>query len=331
MGSLAMVLWNGTIALGNVLPGSNNESFGFDSTHAAEIITPANEEEFPADDPGHYQHSSSESETASGKESSSLKWYTMITNIPNDWSLFARNTFRSESVPTIAGIAGLTGILYFADNRTYRDMNNYTTRYPRLRSWNNDLIDVGDGRYEFGFIGTFAVYGFLTDDSRTVRTASQMTEAILATGVVVQVLKHISGRESPAAATNQRGAIHLFPSLSVYQHNQPKYYSFPSGHMATTAASLTVLSENYPEVAWLQPVSYLTLGAVGASLVSKGWHWYSDFPLGIALGYSFGAIAARPNSSESEAANSVEEKPVRLSLEPALNSTGGGINIAVHF
>src|ERR1039458_3378409 len=141
MGSLAIVLWNGMIALGNVLPVSNNESFGFDSTNATEISTPGNEEEFPADAVDHYQHSSSELEAANGEESSSLKWYTMITKIPSDWSLFARNTFRSESLPTIAGIAGLTGILYFADNSTYRDMNSYATRSSRLRSWNNDFID----------------------------------------------------------------------------------------------------------------------------------------------------------------------------------------------
>jgi membrane-associated phospholipid phosphatase len=331
LGSLAIVLWNGTIALGSILPGLDNKSCNNDTTDIAERNPLIHEEEFPADSVDYYQYSSPEVEAASGEENPPLKWYTMITKLPSDWSSFASNTFRSESIPAIAGVVGLTGIFYIADNSTYQDMSNYAKGSPRLQSLNSDFIDVGDGRYELGFMGAFAVYGFLTDDSRAIRTASQMTEAFLATGAVVQVLKHISGRESPAAATSQRGTISLFPSLSAYQHNQPKYYSFPSGHIATTSASLTVLCENFPEVTWLQPVSYLTLGAVGASLVSKGMHWYSDLPLGVALGYSFGAIAARTTSSGSEARNSVDGKPYELSLEPAFNSSGAGINIAVHF
>jgi len=63
---------------------------------------------------------------------------------------------------------------------------------------------------------------FLTDDSRTVPHGSQNDRSKSCHRAVVQVLKHISGRESPAAATNQRGAIHLFrasPFTSTYQPN----------------------------------------------------------------------------------------------------------------
>ncbi len=331
MGLLAIVLWNGTIALGNLLPRSDNESCCIDTADFAERNPVVHEEIFPADTSYYYDQSSLDVEAANGQENSPLKWYTMITNLPSDWSLFARNTFRSESIPAIAGVAGLTGVLYIADHNTYQDMNTYARRSAQVQSWNNDFVDAGNGWYEFGFIGSFAAYGFIVDDSRAIRAASQMTEAILAAGAVVQVLKHISGRESPAAATSQRGAISLFPSLSAYNKNQPKYYSFPSGHIATTAASLTVLCNNFPEAAWLQPVSYLTLGAVGASLVSKGMHWYSDLPLGVALGYSFGSIASRSSSPGSEDVSSVDGKPYKVSLEPAFNSGGGGLNIAVHF
>ena len=305
--------------------------YGIDTANAAGLNSLVHEEEFSTEVLEYYEHSPQEDGPVSAEENSPLKWYTMFTKLPSDWVLFAKNTFSSTSLPTIGGIVGLTGALYIVDNSTYHDMSIYARRSPQLRTWNSDFVDAGDGRYEFGFIGTYAVYGFILGDSRALRTASQMTEAILATGAVVQALKHISGRESPIAATSQRGAVRPFPSLFAYQHNQPKYYSFPSGHIATAAASLTVLNENFPEETWLRPISYVALGAVGESLVSKGMHWYSDLPLGVALGYSFGSIAASSNSSELYSGRPDDRKAVELSLEPAINAGGGGIDFAVRF
>jgi hypothetical protein len=257
------------------------------------------------------------------------KWYTMFTKIPTDWSLLTKRTFRAESIPILAGIAGLTGALYIIDRNTYRNTHEYERRSGHMRSLSDALISVGDGIYQVGFIGSFAVYGFITDDSHVLRSASQMTEAVLATGIVVQVMKRISGRESPIVATQDRGAVRPFPNLFDYQQHQPKYYSFPSGHIATTTAALTVLCENFPEAKWLRPVSYITVGALGGSLVSKGWHWYSDLPLGIALGYSFGIIAAHPE--ELDVKKSTEDNSLDLGLAPRFMSNGAELEMTVHF
>jgi hypothetical protein len=262
-----------------------------------------------------------------GQGNAMPKWYTMFTKIPTDWSLLAKRTFRTESIPTLAGIAGITGVLYVVDRNAYRDTHEYERRSGHMRSLSDALISVGDGIYQLGFIGSFAVYGFITDDSRALRSASQMAEAALATGIVVQVMKRISGRESPIVATQDRGAVRPFPNLFDYQQHQPRYYSFPSGHIATTTALLTVLCENFPEAKWLRPVSYITVGAVGESLVSKGWHWYSDLPLGIALGYSFGMIAAHPEGLDVKESTEAPD----LSLAPKFMSNGAELEMTVHF
>lgn len=257
------------------------------------------------------------------------RWYTMFTRIPADWSTLARRTFRSESIPTLAGVAGITGILYMVDERTYHTTHAYPRRSHHVRRLSDAIVSLGDGKYQFGFIGTLALYGFLDGDSRVLRTASQMTEAVISTGIVVQVLKRITGRESPIVATASRGAVRPFPNLTDYEHHQPKYYSFPSGHVATTTASLTVLCENFPEARWMRPVSYLAVGAVGGSLVSKGWHWYSDLPLGIALGYSLGMIAAHPEGAD--IGGITGDHSVDFFVSPAPMSNGAELDLAVHF
>lgn len=258
-----------------------------------------------------------------------VKWYTMFTKIPSDWSLFARRTFTSENIPAIAGVTALTATLYVFDENTYHDMRSYTRNSSNAQTLADAFISVGDGKYQFGFIATMAVYGLASDDSRSLRTAGRMTEAVVAAGIVVQVLKRISGRESPIVSTHERGALRPFPSLATYQHNQPRYYSFPSGHIATTTASFTVLCESFPEARWLRPVSYVVIGAVGASLVSNGWHWYSDLPLGAVLGYSFGMIAAHPEwMTEKKDEN---ENSTGVRIMPMFSPDGARVALAVNF
>ena len=76
--------------------------------------------------------------------------------------------------------------------------------------------------------------------------------------------------------------------------HQPNYYSFPSGHIGTEIAAVTVIAENYPEVWWIRPLGYAGAACLASGLAGLQYHWWSDYPLGIALGYVFGMIAAHP-------------------------------------
>ena len=72
------------------------------------------------------------------------------------------------------------------------------------------------------------------------------------------------------------------------------------------------------------------IGALGVGLVAKGMHWYSDLPLGLALGYIFGKTAANPEGSEiSEISN---DGGVKVSVTPSFDAQGGsGVRFAVNF
>jgi hypothetical protein len=142
--------------------------------------------------------------------------------------------------------------------------------------------------------------------------------------LVIQALKRIAGRESPAQATAPGGRWRPFPNLKTYQHHQSRYYAFPSGHIATTMAALTVLAENYPENSWIRPVGYSAVGLVGLGLVGKGWHWYSDLPLGIAIGHAMGEIVAKHGGLDSP--HDLHE--TKLSVGPMLDDHGTGIQIS---
>ncbi len=254
-------------------------------------------------------------------------WYDFAVNLPRDVGSFAGLTVESRTLPTLVGVSALTAGLLATDNRTNLFSRGIYRRSRTVASLSDIFVSVGDGRTTLLLAGGLGAYGFAASDHRAVRTASQSLEALLATGVVVQTLKHIAGRESPGVATSGRGRWRPFPSFKSYDRHQSRYYAFPSGHMATTVAAVTVLTENYPEVGWLKPVGYSVVGLVGIGLADRGWHWYSDYPLGIALGYAFGKIVSHPEDE----AEMVHASDMNLTLAPMTGERGKGLMLAMHF
>ena len=104
-------------------------------------------------------------------------------------------------------------------------------------------------------------------------------------GVSTQIVKRITGRQSPSEANARGGNWHFFPSFSEFQQHTPNYDAFPSGHLATLMSSLTIFAENYPEKRWIKPVGYSLTGLVALSMINNKVHWASDYPLALAMGY----------------------------------------------
>ena len=144
----------------------------------------------------------------------------------------------------------------------------------------------------------------------------------------MQILKRIFGRESPAAATQHSGNWKLFPNLDDYQDNQPKYYAYPSGHITTLTATITVLANNFPEAKWIKPVGYTMIDVCGIGLVSRGMHWYSDLPMGIFLGYTFGNLIA-PEVKIGEHSNDPSASSLKFS--PLFLGSGMGLSLSYNF
>jgi hypothetical protein len=178
---------------------------------------------------------------------------------------------------------------------------------------NSTFYYLGDGWTHLSIATSFMAYGIIKKDNRAAQTATQLGEAIFSTGLVVQTIKRSTGRQSPFVATKDRGEWHLFPSYNTYQSFVPNYDAYPTGHMATAMATVTVIADNYPEYKFVRPLGYTLIGLLGYSMLNNGVHWASDYPLGIALGYGFAKIAVRNGRHR------VEEQPLEA---PAAHGTG---------
>lgn len=161
---------------------------------------------------------------------------------------------------------------------------------------NSAFYFLGNGTTVILIGGGLATYGLLNNDYRSLSTSLQLMESLVVTGLFVQPLKRLSGRESPFV-TEAEGRAHshwtFAPSFKEYGQNTSRYDAMPSGHLTTAMSALVVIAENYPEKVWIKPVGYSLLGLLTFEMMQSKVHWVSDYPIALLLGYVTGKNIAK--------------------------------------
>jgi membrane-associated phospholipid phosphatase len=267
--------------------------------------------------------------------------FDMITNLPSDWRDWYIQTAKVSNWPVMALVTASTAVMIVYDNQMWVPFKKLYDANPTVHTLSDDFVFMGDGKFQFGVAGIFAGYGLIAGDKRALRTASQTCEVILAAGGVVQLLKHLTGRESPVVTTTPTGRWQFFPNQITYANNVPHYDAFPSGHLATALATVTVIANNYPEQAWIRPVGYAACAGIVLGLVSTSIHWWSDYPLAIALGYGFGSLLS-PNPNEDVSVtdppkktdvgqSAIEQLLDQATIMPTYQAGGIGVAMTMRF
>lgn len=241
------------------------------------------------------------------------KSFSFITRVPADMWEVIKTPFYKKNLLTTTAVTGTTVALFFADQAISNGVRNFSDQInlkPEIRFHNiftvaNTTIlktpkNLNSAFYELGepgptllLSGGLFLSGKISHNEYTVQVSKDITEAFLASGIIVQVLKRITGRQAPSKATVNGGKWQWFPSFSDYSNNIENYDAFPSGHLATMMATVTVLAEDYPEKKWIKPVGYSLIGLTGWAVMNNKVHWASDLPLGLAIGYLSGKIVSR--------------------------------------
>lgn len=267
-------------------------------------------------------------------------WRT-IGSGPSDWGLFVRQSFEKEKLPWLAAIGASTLLLIKYDQEIYEETRRVgkrlnissvdkTKTYLKVGGVSvfrgpSDLGSafyfIGDGWVNIGLFGFFETYGWLKEDWRALQTGHQLAEGLLVTGFTTQVMKRVTGRETPRAATADRGVWRMFPSFKDFQAHRTRYDAFPSGHVATCMMTLTVIAENYPDKKYIKPVGYGLIGALSFQMINNGVHWASDYPLGLAVGYAVGKAIATSGKTAAKRSPAAAAQAIRFA--PYLSPEGG--------
>jgi len=162
-----------------------------------------------------------------------------------DWLRFARIAFTSRYAPIMAGTAGLTVALVAADNETWKRSHEWYTGSHTVK-WLSDQVEwVGDGRPQFGLAAAFAAYGFVrkrqpgSPDGEPDRR-DDTCERDRGPGPQAH-----HGTRKPVVSSVPGGRWDLFPNQIEYAKHVPHYDAYPSGHVTTALATVTVVIENY--------------------------------------------------------------------------------------
>lgn len=241
-----------------------------------------------------------------------------VGNVPSDLWQIARSPFQKNNLIGLSVVAASTAILVTKDqailNWVVKQNNRIglssDTRYNAIvrtgdlkiikvpLNINSGLYQLGEGGTSMMLAGGLWIYGKIQKDPRAISTAYDLTETFITMGVTTQILKRISGRESPFAATRPGGKWTLFPPFNSYQQHTSNFDAFPSGHLATMVATVTVLAANYPEKKWIKPVGYSLIGLCAWAMMNTEVHWAGDYPLAIAIGYLAGKITTWRHKKE---------------------------------
>jgi membrane-associated phospholipid phosphatase len=276
-------------------------------------------------------------------------WRT-LGNGPSDWGRFVKWGFARERLSWLAAVGASTALLVKYDQEIYEETRragrrlgisseDKTKTYLTVNGLSlfrgpgdlgSALYFLGDGWVNIGLFGYFEISGRLKDDWRELQTGHQLAEGLLVTGFTTQLLKRATGRETPRAATKAGGKWSMFPPFAEYQAHRSGYDAFPSGHVATSMMTVTIIAENYPEKTWVKPLGYTLVGLLSFQMVNNGVHWASDYPLGLAIGYGVGKAIATDGRGAAKRGVAPAASAVRLT--PWLSPEGaGGLALAYRY
>jgi hypothetical protein len=246
------------------------------------------------------------------------KHFGFVTKMPGDLKRFGRNSFSKKNLTGLGIITASTGILVLADPLLTKNLQQVLQtngisgkesfspvfeiktggKSTHIGKWpknlNTAFYNLGQGSTVMYMAAGFYILGKINKDYRASQTAGQLVESFIALGLITQVMKYSSGRETPGRASSARGIWRPFPAFSDFQNNKPRYDAFPSGHLSTLIAAITIISSNYPEKKLILPAGYSLAGLCAISMINNGVHWASDYPLAFGLGYGLGkAITSR--------------------------------------
>ena len=209
-----------------------------------------------------------------------------------------------------------TGVLIANDESIYENFKRYQAQNPWVDKLSPKISLLGDWGVDCGIAGLFFLGGVLLKDRKARDTGLMAWETLLHTGLLVQVVKHLAGRQRPEAENGLDywyGPKAFFKrySLGSFSH----FDSFFSGHTVSAWGLATVIAENYKNHAWVPVTCYGLATLAGLSRVTEDAHWLSDVFLGAAIGYAVGRMVVRNRNQ-------------RLQFSPALTPGGAGLAVS---
>jgi membrane-associated phospholipid phosphatase len=228
------------------------------------------------------------------------------------WSAPFRLGWKNFAVFSLVMVG--SGILVANDEGIYENFKLFQERHPWVNKLSPKVTLLGDWGVDCGIAGLFFLGGVVFRDRKARDTGLMAWEALLHTGLLVQVVKHVAGRQRPSV---ENGIDYWHGPSAFFKryHNGgafSRYDSFFSGHTVSAWSLATVVAENYRDRLWVPIACYGLAALTGLSRLTEDTHWLSDVFLGAVVGFAVGKMVVRNQNK-------------RLQLAPSLSPSGAGL------
>jgi membrane-associated phospholipid phosphatase len=212
-------------------------------------------------------------------------------------------------------ILAATGVLIANDEGIYENFKSYQSRHSWVDKVSPKITLLGSWGIDCGIAGLFFLNGVTFKDQKARDTGLMALETLLHTGILVQVVKHLAGRQRPWV---ENGIDHWYgPGAFFKRYSQnffSRYDSFFSGHTVSVWGLATVIAENYKNHLWVPLTCYSLATMVGLSRLTEDDHWLSDVFVGALVGYAIGKMVVRNQNRRLQLSPSVSADSLGLSL-----------------
>ncbi len=116
-----------------------------------------------------------------------VNWHQMFTDVPDDYYRLFKNTLCIEKLPDLFVVSFLTSSLLLIDQSGWKYQRSLYKKFKIDRNLSDIGIGMGNGEYQFLTSALFASAGVIFHDDRALKTGSNIAEAVLSTGLLVQV------------------------------------------------------------------------------------------------------------------------------------------------
>ena len=239
---------------------------------------------------------SEKSEEAEEAEEAKIKEPGFFKSVLQDEGKILTSPLRMKGKDVLlwGGVALVTGILIANDETIYRNIKDFQAKNEWVDDISPKVTKLGLGEYNLGIAGLFYLGGLAFKDKRAKETARLTLMTFIHTGVVVQLGKHLTGRQEPKWDNGKDHWAGPAGFFKRYEEGQISHYdAFPSGHTITIFGTATVVAEMYKKTIWVPVLSYTLATACGLSRVTEDTHWLSDVFLGAVLGYAIGKYVVK--------------------------------------
>ena len=176
-------------------------------------------------------------------------------------------------------ISGFTLGLYAADNDIHRWVQSNRQSTSNTISDFFEPLGNSDILLPWSPVILMYIFGSITDNYRTKKTALLAAESFVISTVYTRILKVSIRRRRPLSDSKK---------------------SFPSGHTSSIFAVATVLAHEYRETPWVPTILYTASALSALSRINDMEHWSSDVFVGFLIGFYTGRTVYKQHNNAKE-------------------------------